>query len=117
MESRNGSAADVLVAAGAAPGWVSEGQFDGLPLLFEAGAGTAFPTGFAGVGATLVPLVVLDGAALFVVAAADWDWGVDGFLMHDRRTRRPVVVVVVVFVFVSALDAIPEAERSLFKRL
>ena len=31
--SRKGSAAEVLVAAGAAPAWVAVGQFDGLRLL------------------------------------------------------------------------------------
>lgn len=117
MDSRNGSAGDVLVAEGAAPGCVCVGQFDGLPF-FDAGAGAALPTGFADVGATLVPLVVgLGAAALEDEAAADWERGVDGFLTHDRRTRRPVVVVVVVVVFVLALVPISVAERSLFRRL
>jgi hypothetical protein len=67
MVSRNGSAGDVLVAAGAAPGWVSVGQFDGLPWLFDAGADPAFPTGFGGVGANLVGL---GAASLIAVALA-----------------------------------------------
>lgn len=106
---RKGSAAEVLVAAGAAPAWVAVGQFDGLRLL-------PFPVLDTCVLATLelAAWVVLVAAGVVVVPFVEVVALLEAEALvcatHDLRTRVVPTMALLKF-------DVSESSLALFKRL